>query len=501
MDSKKRLSYQWRLFIPVVLTMWTIVAAMAWWNVYRVTQVRKDMVYDQLKLVCATLAQFNVSDEEDTEDLLKFTNRYYSENKDYGTCTVRIFDTATGKLKNAYGPEVNLPMPDIRSNHSLEAESNDHATTIIDGSKYIFFAQDSDDGASRIVTILPISGKLAVPVSSSTQRFWMLVLSLGIFATFMAYISTRYLSQNIRLMRDFASRASSDPDFMPSSDAKFPDDELGDISREIMSIYQRLVREMHAREQEHRVAINAVEEKSRVKRELVSNVNHEIKTPVGIIKGYIDTIMADPDMPADTHWRFLTKIKNNVDRLTNLITDISMITKLENNGQLVNISEVDFHDVVFKFADDVKIVFPPQTSISFTHNVPLNCKVRGNESLLVSVLNNLVRNAQLYSQGTFCRLEYMREDDDFYYFSFYDDGVGVPPEALPEMFERFFRVNTGRSRNAGGTGLGLPIVKATIESLGGTIDVNNRNPSGLIYHFTVPKWTTDGSQADAPTNA
>ncbi len=466
------------MFIPVVLSMWAIVAAMAFWNVRRVVEERKKMAFDQLEVVTATIIEFNATGA-DTKLLLDFIDNYYDENDDYEFCTVLIFSTATHKLISTYGPE--LPV-------KWEFVDEDKGTFKLDGLSYVYYAQDTKDGTKRAASIIPIKGKLAKAVSTSTQFFWVFVLALGIFATVMAYITTRYLSQNLQLLRNFANRTSSDPDFIPTEADEFPNDELGDISREIVLIYKRLVQAMHASEQEHQVAINAVEEKTRVKRELVSNINHEIKTPVGIIKGYVDTIMADPEMPAELHWTFLGKIKDNVDRLTNLIADISMITKLENNGKLVNITEVDFHDVVFKFADDVKVVFPPETSMKFTFDVPLNCKVRGNDSLLVSVLSNLVRNAQLYSQGTFCHLQYEKEDDDFYYFSFYDDGVGVPPEALPNMFERFFRVNAGRARNAGGTGLGLPIVKVTIESFGGTIDVNNRMPNGLIYHFTLPKY-------------
>ena len=478
MDSKKRYSYQWRLFIPVVLSMWAIVGAMAWWNVYRVHQERRNLLYDQLDVVTARIVEL-FHQGSDTDAFLDFTNRYYREKQDYDEATMNVYDVASGRIIDSHGPNVLVAMP---------STSLDHGIVRYNGMRYIYSGQDTMDGKNRIVTMLPITKKISVSVSDATQRFWLLVIMLGIFATIIAYITTRYLSQNVRLLRNFANRTSTDPNFVPNDIDSFPNDELGDISREIMLIYRRLLGEMKAREREHEVAIAAIEDKARIKRELVSNINHEIKTPVGIIKGYVDTIVGDPNMDPATHWRFLNKIKDNVDRLTNLIADISMITKFENNGQLVNITEVDFHDLVFTFADEVKIVFPPEKSLKFTHNVPLNCRVRGNESLLVSLLNNLVRNAQLYSKGTFCRLEFEREDADFYYFTFYDDGVGVPPEALPNMFERFFRVNSGRARNAGGTGLGLPIVKVTIESFGGTIDVNNRTPSGLIYHFTLPKY-------------
>ena len=104
------------------------------------------------------------------------------------------------------------------------------------------------------------------------------------------------------------------------------------------------------------------------------------------------------------------------------------------------------------------------------------------------MLLNLIRNAAEYSHGSEIKLRLINETAKYYTFSFADNGVGVPQEHIPHLFERFYRVDTGRSRKVGGTGLGLPIVKNTITTLGGTISVRNGAAGGLEFVFTLPKW-------------
>ena len=103
-------------------------------------------------------------------------------------------------------------------------------------------------------------------------------------------------------------------------------------------------------------------------------------------------------------------------------------------------------------------------------------------------INGLIKNAANYSGGTEIGFRLVSESDRFYVFSFYDNGKGVGEEHLAHLFERFYRVDTGRSRQKGGTGLGLPIVKSTVLSLGGTISVHNRSTGGLEFIFTIPRW-------------
>lgn len=342
----------------------------------------------------------------------------------------------------------------------------------------------------RIYVFLPYTKEVASTLSASTTRFWLIFFTIAFFVTIMAYISSQYFTRNIRILRSFINKAVNDPDFVATGLA-FPHDEMGDISRQIISLYNQRIHEMERREKEHQIALNAIEDKERMKRELTGNINHELKTPVGVIQGYLDTIVNDPDMAPETRERFLRKAQNNVHRLSALIADISAITKLESGGKFVNVEEINFHDLIFKldnYVTENKLL----GKMKFTYDLPFNCKVLGNDSLLTSVILNFIKNSVAYSGGKVCHIECCNEDDDFYYFNYYDDGVGVPPESLPHIFERFYRINAGRSRETGGTGLGLAIVEVTINSLGGKIDVQNRIPSGLEYHFSLPKFKRGG---------
>jgi two-component system OmpR family sensor kinase/two-component system phosphate regulon sensor histidine kinase PhoR len=127
-------------------------------------------------------------------------------------------------------------------------------------------------------------------------------------------------------------------------------------------------------------------------------------------------------------------------------------------------------------------------AMEFSYDLPLQLPVRGNANLLSAMLMNLARNAANYSGGDQCALEAIESNDrDYFHFCFYDNGSGVPEEALPRLFDRFYRVDSGRARKSGGTGLGLAIVYNTVTAHGGTISCANRPGAGLEIRFTLPK--------------
>lgn len=220
--------------------------------------------------------------------------------------------------------------------------------------------------------------------------------------------------------------------------------------------------------------------------QLTNNINHELKTPVGVIRGYLETVLTSEDMDKETQTYFLTRALNNVERLCALLADVSTMTRLEEGSGKILITELNFHDLIYGLREDFA-----QSGIlknmKFEFDLPLKCSVYANNNLLTSVITNLARNSALHSRGTTMGIKILAESDKFYTFVFWDDGCGVPQEHLPHLFERFYRVDAGRSRKSGGTGLGLPIVKSTIESLGGAISVYNRPEGGLQFIFTLKK--------------
>lgn len=183
---------------------------------------------------------------------------------------------------------------------------------------------------------------------------------------------------------------------------------------------------------------------------------------------------------------FIRKALDHANRLTSLMNDVSAITRLEEGGALINTEELDYHDLVYTVMSDLN-ESDALGSLEFVYDIPTDCMITGNNSLLSGMLLNLAKNAATYSKGTKCGVRLDGEDDKFYRFVFFDNGTGVAEEHLPHLFERFYRIDSGRSRKTGGTGLGLPIVQNTILAHGGTIKVRNNPNGGLEFVFTLPK--------------
>lgn len=479
------------MFVPVLLIFWAIIIGMGWWQIQRVQQLKRNVVYEQLRFIGDRLAElYNTDQEAYAKEFVDYTNKYYNNALDYDPVSIQV-RTPDGHLM--------LNLGNIENGDFQVAKKGDCSGVIrfdgtdiknIDNDKnirYLYYKTNTHAG-EEIIVLLPYTHELAETLSETTKKFWLIFFAIGLGATLLAYVSTHYLNRSIKLLRSFAHSAANNPDFVGTSNIDFPHDELGDISRQILTIYNQRMTEMKHREREHIVALHAVEEKNRIKHELTGNINHELKTPVGVIQGYIDTIIDNPDMDDATRQRFLLKTHENVHRLSSLIADVTVITRLESGDKLVNMTEVDFHELAFSFSHFLDEGNVLQGKMGFYYEMPVDCRVQANESLLHSMLLNFVKNSVAYSQGTECHLDYIDEDEDFYRFCFYDNGVGVAPEHFPHLFDRFYRVNAGRSRDTGGTGLGLPIVSATIKSFGGDIEVTNHMPSGLEFIFTLPKY-------------
>lgn len=499
MASKRGTSVKWRLFVPMVLSFWLIIVGMSTWQIYRVTTLKKTFVFDQLKLISSRLVDIydsEVIDDFVAEDFMHYINNHYKNEKNYDPMSFQVRGPHNELIINIGNivSDSTIVLPEYESEHgelhlaakNVNTEFDDNFNVNNDIS--FLYSQMKTKEGNTVIVLLPYTKQLAETFSSDTARFWLIFFGIAVFATISAYLSTHYFSRNIKILRNFADKAANDPNFVTANNLDFPHDELGDISRQIVTIYNQRMAEIDRRDHEHKIALNAVEEKNRMKRELTGNINHELKTPVGVIQGYIDTIVDNPDMDAETRERFMLKTQQNVHRLSALIADVTAITKLESGGKLVNVSEVDLHDLVFTFDNYLTENGLLQGKMKFIYDVPLNCFVLGNISLLTAVLTNFTKNSLAYSEGTECHFDVTGEDDDFVYASFYDNGIGVPPEHLPHMFERFYRINSGRSRDTGGTGLGLSIVEVTIKSFGGDIDCVNRYPSGLEFRFSLPKY-------------
>ena len=229
------------------------------------------------------------------------------------------------------------------------------------------------------------------------------------------------------------------------------------------------------------------EEQARLKRQLTQNIAHELKTPVSSIQGYLETIVHTAKMPEDKQKAFLERCYIQSNRLSMLLRDISVLTRMDEAPELVEKESVNLTKLVGNMLNEVALSLE-EKQITVNNQLPNDLILNGNGSLLYSIFRNLTDNAIAYAgNGIQISISCFREDERFYYFSFSDNGIGIPEEHLNRIFERFYRVDKGRSRKLGGTGLGLAIVKNSVFFHGGTIFAKNAFSGGLEFVFTLQK--------------
>lgn len=238
------------------------------------------------------------------------------------------------------------------------------------------------------------------------------------------------------------------------------------------------------------ISINDVtleEEQVRLKRQLTQNIAHELKTPVSSIQGYLETIVSNDNIPREKVNVFLERCYAQSNRLSRLLRDISVLTRMDEAANMIDMEKVDISVLVTNITNEVSLELE-EKQITVVNSLKKEIQLRGNYSLIYSIFRNLMDNAIAYAGPHIqIHINCFREDENYYYFSFADTGIGVSQEHLNRLFERFYRVDKGRSRKMGGTGLGLAIVKNAVIIHGGNISAKNNQGGGLEFVFTLAK--------------
>jgi two-component system OmpR family sensor kinase/two-component system phosphate regulon sensor histidine kinase PhoR len=229
------------------------------------------------------------------------------------------------------------------------------------------------------------------------------------------------------------------------------------------------------------------EKRRLLKQQLTSNIAHELKTPLASIRGYIETLMNNPNVSEEKKKYFIERAFAQTERLQMLLNDISLINNIEDAGELFEIKPVNLKRIVADVIENLENRLIAR-NIKCSLNIDDNVVINGNDSLLSSVFQNMIENSINYA-GDNIKIEIKNylEDKKYYYFSYSDTGVGIPEEHLPRIFERFYRIDSGRTREQGGTGLGLSIVKNAIQLHKGKITARNREEGGVEFLFTLAK--------------
>lgn len=233
--------------------------------------------------------------------------------------------------------------------------------------------------------------------------------------------------------------------------------------------------------------ISSSEKNRQLKQEMTNNIAHELKTPVSSIRGYIETILEQNNLDPTKQKFFLERAYSQILRLSDLIRDIALITKTEEASELFEKESISIRDIVEEVGRDLEVPLT-RNHITIDNRVAEGIEIEGNHTLLYSIFRNLVDNTIGYAgPDVRIHIESYLEDAEFYYFSYYDTGKGVDEAHLERIFDRFYRINPGRSRKTGGSGLGLSIVKNAVFFHKGQISAKNRKEGGLEFIFSLRK--------------
>lgn len=318
---------------------------------------------------------------------------------------------------------------------------------------------------------LPYDDNLAESLKADQHYIWFALSAMAIL-TLILYRFTNRLGDNITKLRLFASRADHGESLDTEDLVVFPSDELGEIAEKIIKIYKRL--------QTTRM------EQDELKRQLTQNIAHELKTPVASIQGYLETIIENPAIDEPTRRQFLQRSLAQSQRLTALLADISTLNRLDDAPSMIAFDNTDAAAIIDGIAKETSLQMRAR-HMAFVRHTPAAMPMRGNQSLIYSIFRNLTDNAIAYAGDSTTITLTATDGGDRWLFTFADNGTGVPAAHLPRLFERFYRIDKGRSRKMGGTGLGLAIVKNAVLLHGGSIKAENLPTGGLCFRFALMK--------------
>ncbi len=483
MALKIRLAYQWRLFFPLIGLLWVLIGCMMVWQFrhekdMRVEEVRRQMDYINARIL------YERDIDSDVFTLFRFLGVYFADDPIFSKMRVSVYDATNGMLIYNLGTPLPFDDADRYASNTEVLSGNGHrrAGAHKGEERSLYYAvTHSNDNNVVVYSAVPYDSVVADTLIPDPEM-WIMIAIVALAISLVAYGGTRYVARNMKAMRTFATRAAHDPTFIPEDNFRY--DELGDINRQIVHIFNERSKAIIDMQREHELALRTMEEKNTMKRRMTNNVSHELKTPVCIVKGYLDTIIANPDMDEASRNHFMRKAQENINRMDTLIKDLSLLNRFDEGPGIIPTEPVDYRNVVMTVESESG-ESGLLHNMRFINDVP-HTMITGNFSLLVAMLHNLVKNAVAYSQGSQLGVRFDGCINGLYYFTFFDNGVGVNPEHIPHLFERFYCVDSGRSRKSCGTGLGLPIVYDTVRFHNGDISIANAPEGGLEFHYTFP---------------
>ena len=479
MASAIKLSFHRRLFVMLIAFSWSIILCFIGFQYLREKQYKSDYLSLQLQLYNRHLLEAVEEDREPHETYIA------THQKPFDDLRISII-ALSGKV--VYD---NMLPVDSLDNHRMRPEV---AAALKKGSGYHIGRQSTSDGLEYFYSATrgkELIARTAIPYSASLREllqadwtFLGVMISISLAMSVLAYFVTRRLGKNMERLNRFAAKAEKGEAF--DEEEPFPNDELGSISNHIVQLYGQWQQTIKDRDLAHEAALREEKEKIRIKRQLSNDINHELKTPVASIGVCLETLLSGIALTEEKRQELIERCYTHNERLRRLMNEVSLITRMEDGSALIGKERIVLNDVLTDIADELEIM-PEDEGMSLHTDFNEEVVIDGNLSLIGSIFRNLTENAIAYSEGKNIFISLVKNNETECCIRFEDDGVGVEEKQLSRLFERFYRVDKGRSRQKGGTGLGLSIVKHAVLFHGGSITASNRPGGGLRFDFSLRK--------------
>lgn len=424
MDSVIKYSYHKRLFFLLLVFLWTVILSFIGFQFLRERRYKSDFINAQLQMYNQHIIEAVKGGGFDKEYIV--THSIPFEN-----IRVSIIDFS-GVVH--FDNTISI---DSLGNHSNRPEFitalkkgqgyNISRRSFSDGNRYFYSATKADKFVVR--SAIPYTSTL-IDLLKTDGSFYFVILSISLIVSVIAFFVTRRIGKTIEELNQFSEM--------------------------------------------------------RLKRQLTNNMNHELKTPVASIQVCLETLLSGMSLSDEKRQELLELCYINNERLRRLLEDISLITRMEDGSALIVKEELIINDILEEIADELDIM-PDNERMDLHTDFNERVVINGNLSLISSIFRNLTENAISYSEGKNIYISLIVNNEKECKIRFEDDGCGVEEKQLHRLFERFYRVDKGRSRQKGGTGLGLSIVKHAVQFHGGTISVTNRPNGGLRFEFSLRK--------------
>ena len=478
MASPIKLTYHKRLFLILLIFTWTMMLSFIGFQYYREKLYRSEVLDAQLQV-------YNRQLIGTIENNLSYEDYIASHENPFDELRISIINLSGEVIYDNTLPHSTL------DNHRERPEI---AQAMKDGSAFRIGRFSASDGREYFYSATrgeQVVVRTAIPYNASLRgllktdwSFLGVLIAICIAMNVVGYFVTRRLGRNIERLNRFAAKAEKGESFDEAE--QFSSDELGSISNHIVKLYGQWQQTIKDRDIAHEAALRQEQEKIRIKRQLTNNINHELKTPVASIQVCLETLLSGIDISEEKRQELIERCYTHNERLRKLLGEVSLITRMEDGSQLISREPVDINNIIDEIGDELEIM-PEEERFTLHIDFDEQVVVNGNLSLIGSIFRNLTENTLAYSGGKNIYISLVENNEDYCRIFFEDDGCGVNEEQLSRLFERFYRVDKGRSRQMGGTGLGLSIVKHAVQFHGGIITVENRPSGGLGFDFTLNK--------------